>query len=297
MSYAEFVKDTIARHEMQAKKYASVPLTGERRAVVREGKPPVDTIWYRPEATQGEKLPVLLNMHGGGFTDCDAVQTGSLCKTLSDALRAVVINVNYKKAPEHPYPYAIEEICDCIFHLRANAAELGIDVDRIAVSGESAGASLAAAVAMKLANETDISLKCQLLVYPCTDLTGDYLPQRPPYDAWLSHCVRAYCADEDPHHPYICHLAAPDSMLEKLCPAIFVTCELDFLGTQADLYARRLIENFVPVAQRRFKGALHGFLEVNRPDWGEPDERINPEQDRLARAAEEYMIRQLRLYL
>lgn len=297
MSYADFVRDTIARHEMQAKKYASRQLTGERRAIPRAEKNPVDTIWYRPEAAMGQKLPVILNLHGGGFTDCDAVQTGSLCRTMADALDALVINVNYKKAPECPYPYAIEEVCDLIAYLIENAQSLDIDPERIAVSGESAGASLATAVAMKLANETDIALKCQVLVYPCSDLTGDYLPKRLPYDEWLSYCIRAYCGDENPHHPYLCHMAAPDAMLEKMCPAVFVTCELDFLGNQADLYAQRLIDNFVPVSVKRFKGALHGFLEVNRPDWGELDERITPEQDRLAREAEAYMIQQLRVYL
>ena len=297
MSYADFVRDTIARHEMQEKKYASWQLTGERRAVPRTGKNPVDTIWYRPEPEIEQKLPVVLNMHGGGFTDCDAVQTGSFCRTLADALDALIISVNYKKAPEYPYPYAIEEICDVIAYLFENAQSLGIDTERIAVSGESAGASLATATAMKLANETDFALKCQVLVYPCTDLTGDYLPKPLPYDEWLEHCITAYCGDVHPHHPYICHMAAPDAMLAKMCPAVFVTCELDFLGNQADLYAQRLIDNFVPVSVKRFKGAVHGFLEVNRPDWGEPDDRITPEQDRLAREAEAYIIQQLRIYL
>lgn len=297
MTYEEFLKDTIEMHRRKAPFFAGFRLDGERRAVKREGKEPVDVLWYYPKNKPAGRLPVIVNAHGGGFTACDAVQTGSLCRFLSDELGALALNVNYKKAPEAPFPYAIDEICDVIRYLIENAAALGVDPDRIAVSGESAGASLAAAVAMKLANETNIRLACQVLVYPCTDLTNDFLPEPAPYDEWIDYCHRCYLGETDRHHPYVCHLAAERDMLEKTCPAVILTCEHDTLRLQGELYADRLKDAFVPVTIRRFKGAVHGFVEVNRPDWGEPDERITPEQDALAREAERYIVEQLRILL
>lgn len=294
MTYEAFVRETIEQHRSQAAVFDAYVLTGERHRIVRDVGPDLDTIWYVPEDEAGP-WPALVNLHGGGFTSCDAVQTGSLCRTIVDAAGILVVNLNYRKAPEHPFPFAVNEACDLIQHLCEHADEYGIDPCRIAVAGESAGASLAIASAMKLAEERGVALAAQVLVYPCTDLMGVYTHKVD--DEWLDHCCRAYLGSESPSHPYFCHLAASREQLEKVCPAIILTCENDALRQQGEVFAQRLVDACVPVAIRRFKGAEHGFLEVNRPDWGFPDERINPEQDRLAREAERYIVRQLQSLL
>lgn len=245
MTYAEFLKMVTEMHEINAQRYASMAISGKRIPIPRDNAPDVDTHWYYPKQHPEGRLPVIINTHGGCFTGCDAVQTGSLCQLFADKLNALAINVNYRKAPEAPFPYAIDEICDVVRYIAAHADKLNIEPSRIALSGESAGASLAAAVAMKL-KDKKVNLRCQILIYPCTDLTNDYLPHPRSGDAWLDYSHRCYIGKANPHNPLICHLAAERELLEGLCPAVILTCENDTLREQGELYALHLVDAFVP---------------------------------------------------
>ena len=145
------------------------PITGKRFAVPRDGAEPVDTILYQPAEPPAGPMPALLNMHGGGFIGGDAVLMDSFCRMLADALGMLVVNVNYKKAPEYPFPYMIHEVTDTAEYFAAHAGEYGMDPARIAIGGHSAGASLAAGAALKARDDGRVTLACQLLVYPCTE--------------------------------------------------------------------------------------------------------------------------------
>ena len=94
MTYEAFVRETIKQHRSQDAVFDAYVLTGERRRIVRDVGPDLDTIWYEPEDEAGP-WPALVNLHGGGFTSCDAVQTGSLCRTIADAAGILVVNLNY----------------------------------------------------------------------------------------------------------------------------------------------------------------------------------------------------------
>lgn len=273
-------------------------ITGERIALQREGKEPVEVIIYRPEKQAAGTLPAFINMHGGSFTGGDAVLMDSFCHMLAQRLPAVVFNINYKKAPEYAFPYAIEEIYDMAVYAAQNAAPFGIDPQRIAVGGHSAGASLAAGTALKAKEEGGVSFVCQVLVYPCTDL--DTLPTKndldcpPEADEEFRNYVRLYCRNGENGHRWASPLLATSEEIEGVCPAIFVTCGLDDLRQQGEAYAKKLIDCGVPVAVRRFAEALHGFVEVNRPDYFHEDERKSPKQETLCRLAEEFIIAQLK---
>lgn len=272
------------------------PITGKRFAVPRDGAEPVDTILYQPAEPPAGPMPALLNMHGGGFIGGDAVLMDSFCRMLADALGMLVVNVNYKKAPEYPFPYMIHEVTDTAEYFAAHAGEYGMDPARIAIGGHSAGASLAAGAALKARDDGRVTLACQLLVYPCTELGGD--PVGPPEEVESYRVFRKlYCQHEEQGHLWVSPLLAEDGAIAGVCPAIFITCGLDSLCEQGEAYAQKLIRCGVPVTVKRFPEALHGFLEVNRPDYPAEDARRSPEQAAMCREAEAFIRRALPLYL
>jgi len=291
-------KEIMDMHVHMRPVFNARPITGERIALQREGKEPVDVIVYRSEKEDACALPAFINMHGGSFTGGDAVLMDSFCQMIAQRLPAVVFNVNYKKAPEYAFPYAIEEIYDTAVYAAQNAALFGIDPRRIAVGGHSAGASLAAGTALKAMEEGGVSFVCQVLVYPCTDL--DTLPTKnnpglpPDVDEEFRNYTRLYCPNGETGHRWVSPLLAPPEEIEGVCPAVFVTCGIDDLRQQGEDYAKKLIDCGVPVTVRRFEKALHGFIEVNRLDYFHEDGRKSPEQEALCRLGEEFIISQLK---
>lgn len=264
--------------------FADRPITGTRFQVPRDGKDAVEVILHRPSAPHDGLLPVLFNSHGGAWIGGDAVLMDSFCSLLAEEIPALVVNINYKKADVHPFPYAIEEICDTVQYFAAHAADYGVDPTRFAVGGHSAGAQLSAGAAMKL-KEDGFPLACQMLVYPCVDMSGE---------GGLFQFIGPMLFPEgEQTHRWASPLLAPDEALRGLAPAIFIECGRDDLKPQGIAYAKRLIDVAVPVKVKEYPEALHGFLEVNRPEY-EGDERRSPAQDAMTRDCERYLIRELR---
>jgi acetyl esterase len=254
-------------------------------------------IVYRPKGHAGEALPAVFNMHGGGFVGLDAVIMDSFCRMLSERVPVVVFNVNYKLAPEYAFPYAINEVYDTAAFVAVHASEFSVDPANIAVGGHSAGASIAAGVALKAKEEGAVSFACQFLVYPCTDLFT-VPPDISPAEREAHHnFISMYCQHNDSRHCWASPLLAQPEELTCMCPAIFVICGIDDLRLQGEAYAKRLIDCGIPMAIRRFEGALHGFVEVNRPDFWFDDGRKSPEQAELCRKAEDFIVAQLKAFL
>ena len=267
-------------------KWAAQETKGERFAVPRENMDPVDVILYRPEKSEG-RLPVLFNMHGGAWIGGDAVLMESFCQLLADEIPAFVVNVNYKKSDVHPFPYALTEVADAVKYFAAHADEYGIDAGKMAVGGHSAGAQIAAGAAMKL-KEDGVKLAAQMLVYPCTDMT-------PEGEEGLMAMIQPLMfPNGDYKHRWASPALASDEALTGLCPAIFIECGLDELKPMGIRYAKRLIGAAVPVKVKEYPKALHGFLEVNRPEYNPADPRVTPEQAEYARDCEKYLINELR---
>ena len=270
----------------QREKWAAQETKGQRFNVPREGTDPVDVILYRPVKSEG-RLPVLFNMHGGAWIGGDAVLMESFCQKLADEIPAFIVNVNYKKADVHPFPYALIEVADTVKYFAANADEYGIDPAKMAVGGHSAGAQIAAGAAMKL-KEDGIKLAAQMLVYPCTDMTPE------TEDGLMAMIQALMFPDGDYKHLWASMALASDEALEGLCPAIFIECGLDELKPMGIRYAKRLIGAAVPVKVKEYPKALHGFLEINRPEYDQNDPRITPEQAEYCRDCEKYLINELR---
>lgn len=273
---------------MMRKAYAVRPVQGERFSVPRADKQDVDTILYRPKDHSVGNMPVLFNMHGGGWLGGDAVLMESFCQLMADELDALVVNVNYKKLDEKLFPYPQEEICDTIHFFADHADYFGIDPTKILVGGHSAGAHLAACAAWMLAQEGFL-LAGQMLVYPCVDLSIE--------EDTIRTVRSMFLRGMDVKNPKLSPYFAEDTTLNAVAPAVIVVCGQDTLRQEGVKYACKLTNAGVSVSVREWKNAQHGFLEVNRPDYPAGDSRQTPEQETYARECECYLIMQLRALL
>lgn len=218
---------------------------------------------YRP---RGEgPWPVLVYFHGGGFVVGDLDGHDGSCRALTNAVPCVVVSVDYRLAPEHPFPSAPEDASAATRWVAEHAASFGGDPTRIAVGGQSAGGNLAAVVPLMARDRGGPPLVFQLLVYPMADHsfeTPSYRENAEGY--WLTrermqwYWGHYLARPEDGAHPYASPLRATD--LRGLPPALVLTAEYDPLRDEGEAYAARLREAGVPVAHTRYEGQIHGFF-------------------------------------
>jgi acetyl esterase len=222
---------------------------------------------YKPLAA-GEPLPVLMWFHGGGFVlggvkECDAEG-----RDLATRTGCAVVSVDYRLAPEHPFPAAPDDCFAATKWVFDHATELAVDASRIAVGGDSAGGSLAAAVALMARDRGGPALVFQLLVYPVTDQvsleTKSHLENAEGY--FLTRRAIFWFRDHyvpkvgDRRSPYASPLHAES--LEGLPPALVITAEYDPLRDEGEAYAARLERAGVRVVMRRYDGMIHGFFSL-----------------------------------
>ena len=242
-----------------------VPLARIEDREVQAGGVAIPVRIYWPDAPG--PLPMLLDIHGGGFWMGDGFPFHAATTRLAESADVIVVSVDYRLAPEHPYPAALDDCHAVLEWMYANAAELGGDPARIAVGGGSAGGNLAAAVALRARDRGGPPIAFQVLNIPVTDLSGTI--------AWPSHeetgddyvltvsglatMYAAYAPDpRDRLDPYVSPYLAED--LSGLPPALVVTAHFDPLRDEGEAYARRLREAGVPATLHREPGALHGFM-------------------------------------
>ena len=251
----------------------------------------VECILHAPEKVQ-RSMPVIFIMHGGSWIGGDAVLIDSLAETLSDKANVFCVNVNYTKLDIKPYPNPLDEILAVVTHFKENSALYGIDPEKCVLMGCSAGAHLAGCASV-LANDRGISIARQILVYPYLDWTGktenclmEFGIAGIPFD----EIRELYFGDMDLKDKYISPLQARAEELTGLAPTDIIACGKDILRPHAVNYYRKLSEMGLDVSYKEYEHALHGFLEVNRPDYPTESEAKNAEQDGYAREAEEYII-------
>ena len=214
-------------------------------------------------------LPVLVYFFGGGWVlgSLDAVDP--VCRRLANAAQCAVCSVQYRLAPEHPFPAGLEDCYAATCWVAEHAAELSLDPARIAVGGASAGGNLAAAVAQLARERGGPRLTFQLLVYPPLDYRAETGSMREATDPFLfgardiAWCWSKYLAEvARGESPLASPLRAHD--LRGLPPALVITAEHDPVRDEGELYAARLVEAGVPAEVLRFDGLVHGFF--SRPD-------------------------------
>ena len=216
---------------------------------------------YRPN--DDRDLPLLMWFHGGGWVLGD-LDTGEFkCRKLAHDVGCVVVSVDYRCAPETPFPGAIDDCFAATLWAASSADELGIDSSRIAVAGDSAGGNLAACVALR-ARDTDLNLVFQLLVYPVIEASFDrasYSENAEGYlltasaMQWFWDCYVPDVADRA--HPDAAPIRASD--LSGLPPALVMTAEFDPLRDEAEDYGHALRAAGVDTVTRRYFGMTHAF--------------------------------------
>jgi acetyl esterase/lipase len=241
-----------------------VPVSGiETRTLSGPGGPLSLRIYTPVGAAQG-LLPALIYFHGGGLIAGSLETHDPICRSLSNASGCLLVAVDYRLAPEHPFPAAIADGQEAIQWIFSNAVQLGIDPRRVGVCGDSAGATLAAVVCQALAAAGETRVALQFLLCPITDFcavtdsrrafaTGYLVDQ-----ATLDHDLKHYLGpDADPANPRISPLRAPD--LSDLPPTCIHTAEFDPLRDEGAAYAVRLREAGVKTTYRCHSGMIHLF--------------------------------------
>jgi acetyl esterase len=218
---------------------------------------------YTPEGSG--PFPGLVYFHGGGFVLCSLDTHDGQCRSLAHAAGCVVVSVDYRLAPEHSYPAAPEDCYAVTQWVAKHGAELGIDVTRLAIGGDSAGGNLTAVVALMARDRGGPALRFQLMIYPVTDCAFDTASYRDNAEGYfLTRNMMRWFWDQylaDPRQAaeaYASPLRARD--LSGLPPGLCITAEYDPLRDEGEAYAERLRGAGIEVHTSRYDGMFHGFF-------------------------------------
>jgi acetyl esterase len=222
---------------------------------------------YRPEVTG--PVPTILFIHGGGFVIGDLDTHDNQCRALCGGVEAVVLSLDYRLAPEAPYPAAVEDCFAALQWVGAHVNQLGGDPDCLVVAGDSAGGNLAAVSAVMARDAGGPPLAAQLLIYPATDfreVEGQYPSREENAEGYfltradMAWFAGHYVGHADPQDPRLSPVLTED--LAGLPPAVVVTAEYDPLRDEGEAYARALQNAGVSVTSRRYAGLIHGFFDL-----------------------------------
>lgn len=225
-----------------------------------------------PLRTPRGPRPMFINIHGGGFVRGYQKRDTIFCAHLADRLDCIVLDLDYRLAPEHPFPAALHECHDVVEWAFAQAATLGADPARIALGGHSAGGNLTAAIC-QMANQSGAFRVCaQVLDYPFLD--GATAPEAkldpddlfPPERLHAFNVLYAGVAD-NLRNPLLSPVLAPAAALAGQPPALILIAGLDALRHEARAYAAQLIQAGVDVTVRQFPDCNHGFLIACQPGF------------------------------
>ena len=251
-----------------------LPVAQVNDLTVAGGDGPIRARLYRP-TTADQDQPAIVFFHGGGFVIGDIDTHDQVCRFLAVHSDVTVVSIDYRLAPEHKFPAAVDDALAAFLDVHARAAELGLDPQRIAVGGDSAGGQLAAVTCL-LARDQDGQIPAfQLLLYPVTDQSTTH----PSMDLFggsffaglsradIEYYTRNFLPEgADTSDPRISPLRAASHA--NLPPAYVATAGFDVLRDEGEAYAEALRNASVPTQSRRHAGLIHGFanmLAAGRP--------------------------------
>lgn len=224
---------------------------------------PISARIYRPSATTDDLLPLVVNFHGGGWVSGDPQQSEWWCSSVAHDAGVVVASVDYRLAPEHPYPIPVEDCYAATEWAVRRAADIGADRTRLAVMGDSAGGNLAAVVSVMARDRGGPEIAFQLLVYPAVDLVNSYPSE--DENEFAPVLTKAdltvdgvYCPGRQ-HEPYASPLFADH---HGLPPTLILTAQHDPLRDQGMVYAEALRKAGVDVRLTNYVDAVHGFVSL-----------------------------------
>ena len=236
---------------------------------------------YSDEPDTANKKRALVYFHGGGFIQGNLDSHDAVCAKLAKWSGGIVIAVDYRLAPEHPFPAGVDDAFTVFNWVHENAADLGVDENKIGVGGDSAGGCFAAVVAQLARDNSGPDAKFQVLIYPVTDARLDTKSVRELDDAYVLARERMtwyrdlYVGDfPDLDFPKLSPLKAKD--FTGLPPALIVTGGFDPLQDDGILYAQKLQQAGVAVTHNHFPGQVHAFVNLTKavPDGTKALEQI-----------------------
>ena len=270
-AWYEVPLDEARQQRVQSTPVLNGPPEPVQKVEDREIPGPGGTIPLRIYTPEGEApLPLLVYFHGGGWVLSNLDTHDMLCRKLANRASCIVVSVDYRLAPEHKFPAAVEDSYAATSWVAEHASELYGDATRLAVGGDSAGGNLAAVTTQIAREQGSPAIFFQFLIYPVTDQypastqrksfleNGEgYFLTREGMRRFLHHYLER---PEQGSDPRFAPLLTKD--LSGLPPALIVTAEYDPLLDEGELYAQRLQEAGVPVTLKRYDGMIHGFFSM-----------------------------------
>ncbi len=244
---------------------------GPKLAEVYDRVISIEADWRIPirvyKKNQQEKQPILIYYHGGGWVQGSIDTHDALCRWLAHYSDCIVISVEYRLAPEFPFPTAVHDAYASASWIYRHAAELDGDPNNIIVAGDSAGANLAAVVCLKAKKGKVFNPVFQILYYPTIEFTFNsdsyhqfaegYMLTKERMKWFANHYFRNL---EEASHPYASPILAED--VSDLPPALIITAEYDPLRDEGEAYADKLKNVGVNVVCKRYSGMIHGFIRA-----------------------------------
>lgn len=262
---AQEIRARLAPLEAMRKSEAYPSVAETDRSILGSGGGPGGALALRLYRPRTGTLPVIAYFHGGGFVLGGLDSHAHICRELAQRTGALVVSVDYRLAPEHRFPAAVDDALAAVRWIAGHAAALGGDASRLAVAGDSSGANLATVTALRCRDEAGPPICFQLLFYPGTDVRAQhgsrrdnaegYFLTRDAIDWFFTQYLRS---DGDQDLPWVSPLRAAD--LRQLPPALIVTAEFDPLRDEGEAYAARLSQAGVSARASRYDGAIHGFV-------------------------------------
>lgn len=223
---------------------------------------------YKPRDPEGQALPMLIYIHGGGWVIGSRDSHDVPCRHLALAGDCIVVSVDYRMAPEHPFPEPVQDCWAAVNWIVDNAEALGGRADRIAIGGDSAGGNLATVMCLLARDRGGPHFVHQLLIYPGTDMTRSfpshaelaegYRLTRPLIDWFMAHYFSG--DNKDMRDPLCSPLFADD--LSRLPPALIVSAGYDPLRDEDIAYHEKLLEHGVESRHSHYPGMIHGFINM-----------------------------------
>ncbi|CAM4362970.1 hypothetical protein GCM10007362_17600 [Saccharibacillus endophyticus] len=250
------------------------PVKEKKELKVETSVTTADISFYYPLEAERDKLPVYMNLHGGAFIMHDKEMDDPYCRYLANRAECVVVNVEYAKAPEYPFPKPIEQLYDIFRWIKKNADDLNLDARRIMVGGQSSGANLAAALCLYLEEKGETQPLLQVLNCPMLDFATPH-SNKPETDMWRARYPQAA------HFLNMCYvpqkgqaenpLASPvyATVSDRLAPALILIAGQDAFRPEAERYAEKLKAAGVKVEANVFKDCKHAFTHLGPKEKSE----------------------------
>jgi len=224
---------------------------------------------YRPKGSLAGNLPTLIYYHGGGFVIGNLETHDSTCRRIANKSRCQVIAIDYRLAPEHPFPAPTDDALAAFRHIRDHAQQFEADANRLAVGGDSAGGNLAAVVCQQTKADGEAMPAFQMLIYPATDSTRESESRRKFASGYLldKDMIDWFWRQYVPAGTSLADLRLSPLLATDLAGRrrrLVLTAGFDPLRDEGRAYANRLLDAGVKVTYVNYPGTIHGFFSMTR---------------------------------